>query len=164
MKKLITACFAVPALLSLVLVSGCGPSTAGQLPTNKVTGTVTMNGAPVPGATVTFSPTEKGIPAAIGMTDGQGVYTLTTYQPGDGAVEGNYKVTVTKFVASAAPAEASHDPTGASGASGAPQHSGPRGGASGGGSALPDKFAKADSSPFLMTVKKGDNDFPLDLK
>ena len=154
----------LPLLMSVVaLTAGC-PGSAGGLPTHKVTGAVTMNGAPVIGATVTFVPQKKGIPAAIGMTDAQGNYTLQTYAPGDGAVEGDFKVTVTKYVAAAAPAEASHDPTGATGASGTPSHGGPKNAGSTGGSALPEKFSKADSSPFMVTVAKGDNTFDLDLQ
>ncbi|MGN6544923.1 MAG: hypothetical protein ACTHK7_07725 [Aureliella sp.] len=124
--------------------------------TNKVTGKVTMGGAPVPGATVTFSPITQGNPPALGVTDTQGVYTLTTYDSGDGAVAGEYKIMVSKSAPSAAPAEPQHDPTGQS-VPASPQHSGPRGAAAGPSSLLPEKYSRADTTPISKTVKEGDN-------
>ena len=61
------------AMLGFVATTGCdsgGPAIA------KVTGKVTLKGAPIKGATVQFHP-EKG-PMAVGMTDDQGNFTLTT--------------------------------------------------------------------------------------
>ena len=112
-----------------LLLSGCN-STEGRVQTNKVKGKVTYNGSPVASATVTFSPQEKGTPTAMGITDGQGVYTLTTYDSGDGAAAGIYKVLVYKMndaASSSEPAMPAHDPTGA-GPSGPPSHAGPPGG------------------------------------
>lgn len=60
-----------------------------------VKGVVKLDGAPVAGATVTFLPDgEKGQPAS-GMTDSQGNFTLSTNNV-DGAMAGNYKVTISK--------------------------------------------------------------------
>lgn len=82
------ACFAVV---------GCGGA---SLKTEMVTGVVTLDGAPVEGATVTFSPTSGGV-MAVGQTDAEGKYTLTSQQggaPGKGAVVGEYQVGVVKSV------------------------------------------------------------------
>jgi hypothetical protein len=73
---------------------GCGGS-AVELPTQPASGTVTYQGNPVAGATVTFSPEGEGR-AAFGRTDESGHFTLTTLQPGDGALEGSYTVAITK--------------------------------------------------------------------
>jgi hypothetical protein len=60
-----------------------------------VSGTVKYKGAPVPKATINFSPSGKDTakPGASGtVTDGN--FTLTTLTPGDGALPGEYKVTI----------------------------------------------------------------------
>lgn len=59
-----------------------------------VTGTVTHNGQPVEGATVTFNPTEGR--AASGITDAEGRFTLTTLTANDGAMPGSYNVGISK--------------------------------------------------------------------
>ncbi len=74
---------------------GCGRS---QYPeTAPVEGTITLNGAPVEGATVTFAP-EKGR-SSSGRTNNLGKYTLTYKQRIQGAVLGRHQVKITKFVA-----------------------------------------------------------------
>lgn len=86
-------------LAAVVYLSGCG-SDAPKVNTVPVTGKVTYNGQPVAGATVAFIPTNPDGRAAQGVTDEQGVYTLTTYLgPNDqpaGAEPGDYKVTIQK--------------------------------------------------------------------
>jgi hypothetical protein len=75
---------------SLLLLPGCGgrgPKTA------RSSGTVTMNGKPLPNVGVTFLPTKKG-PVAVGNTNENGEFTLTTNRKGDGAVIGKHKVTI----------------------------------------------------------------------
>jgi hypothetical protein len=79
----IAICLAVAAL-------GCKPSS--QLPTAKVRGTVTVDGAPIPSGTVYFSPT-KGR-GARGKIKTDGTFELTTYQEGDGAIMGEHAVFV----------------------------------------------------------------------
>ena len=61
-------------------------------------GTVTYNGAPVDGASVTFYP-DGGTDArsAGGRTDARGVFQLTTLKPQDGVFPGNYTVTIIKY-------------------------------------------------------------------
>lgn len=78
-----------------VLVAGCGGARREGPETVKVTGTVTLDGKPLAGANVTFSPKVAG-PPAFGETDEQGRFSLQTFEPGDGAISGKYLVTVTK--------------------------------------------------------------------
>lgn len=150
--------------LVAVVVIGCGPTGGKQMRTFPVTGKVTMGGAPVPGATVTFAPTVEGNPAATARTDTQGVYTLTTYDSGDGAVKGEYKVLVSKSAPSGGgPSEPAHDATGEGGGPTEPSHSGPRGAATEGGSLLPEKYASIASTPLIKTVNPEDNTIDLAL-
>ena len=104
---------AIWRLVSIVAVVGfavgCGGGGSGRTAaTVPVTGTVTLDGAPVAGAIVAFSPKAEGVSAAFGTTDATGKFTLTTVQPGDGAMVGSYDVTVTKTTA---PAGAASGPT-----------------------------------------------------
>ncbi len=85
------------AALVCLAISGCGGGSTYKPPSEvyPVSGTVTYNGQPVAGATVTFFAAEAQRTAA-GMTNDQGVYRLTTFTSNDGAVVGKQSVTVTK--------------------------------------------------------------------
>lgn len=73
----------------LCLSAGCGSDA--PVP---VAGKVTVNGKPVGNAGVTFHPQDgKGRPATAETAD-DGTYKLTTVNPGDGALKGEYKVTI----------------------------------------------------------------------
>lgn len=78
------------ALLGTVLVCGFGCGGSGPVP---VTGKVTVDGVPVAGAGVLFTPKGGGRPAH-GETKADGTYELTTARPGDGALPGEYVVTI----------------------------------------------------------------------
>ncbi|MDA1251617.1 MAG: carboxypeptidase-like regulatory domain-containing protein [Planctomycetota bacterium] len=82
-------------LLCLTATSlvGCSGGTEDRQPTHYVTGVVKMAGGPITGATVMFTPT-TGQRVATGVTDDNGKYELTTYETGDGAMPGVYKVLV----------------------------------------------------------------------
>jgi len=62
-----------------------------------VSGVVRYNGKPLDGARVTFTNSAAGI-SAYALTDAQGKFTLTTFEPGDGAAPGHYQITVTKAI------------------------------------------------------------------
>jgi hypothetical protein len=85
----------LPCLLVIALV-GCRGGVSGAKPV-KSDGSVTLDGAPVDGAIVTFEPNDisNGRPAT-GRTDSKGNFALTTYNTGDGALPGSYIVLVTK--------------------------------------------------------------------
>ena len=86
-------------LLSLALVMPCfvGCGGASDRPELfKVTGSVTFKGAPVEGATVTFScPTASR--SASGVTDASGKFSLTSFDTNDGAIAGEHAVTIIKL-------------------------------------------------------------------
>ena len=78
------------ALASGLLAWGCGGD-SGELPTVRVSGSLTVEGKPVPQGTVHFQP-EKG-PAATGIVH-DGKFTLFTYKEGDGVVAGKNRISV----------------------------------------------------------------------
>jgi hypothetical protein len=83
----------------VLAVPGCGGG--GKV---AVKGTVTLDGQPVEGAMVAFVPADPGKgEIAYGTTDKDGTFRLTTTKPNDGAVPGEYKVTVVYAEAAEAP-------------------------------------------------------------
>lgn len=88
----------IACLLSAAL-SGCGDGRPGLV---EATGTVTVDGKPVEGASVSFQPIAEEMEGfgrpAVGTTDASGKFSLMTYEPGDGVPEGKYKVAVQKRV------------------------------------------------------------------
>jgi hypothetical protein len=88
-------------IISLVLFIplGCQKKQADNPEFRYVTGTVTLDNAPLKGATVTFFPLEPSGMSASGYTDAQGKYTLTALESftiGKGTKPGKYRVTVVK--------------------------------------------------------------------
>ncbi|MDO5310163.1 MAG: carboxypeptidase-like regulatory domain-containing protein [Planctomycetia bacterium] len=86
-------------LLALVvamttLFVGCK---GGSIKTEMVTGKITLDGEPVADAKIVFSPVGSG-ESASGVSDAEGVYTLTTNggAPGKGALVGEYQVGIVK--------------------------------------------------------------------
>jgi hypothetical protein len=80
--------FAAPFLLAGL---GCG----GKDQLVRLEGIVTLDGEPVEGAIVSFLPDEAGGRFASGTTAKDGSFRLTTNKPDDGALPGDYRVTVT---------------------------------------------------------------------
>ena len=91
MTSLVRRAVAGLLLLPLVaLAAGCG---ALGKPV-KVSGVVTLDGKPLPGATVTYTPVNDSGRPASGRTDTDGSFRLTTFRSDDGALPGEYKVIV----------------------------------------------------------------------
>jgi hypothetical protein len=80
-------------LVGLFMVTGCGEG--GGAATVKVKGVVMAGGKAVDDAVITFY-SKSGGEAASGRTDAEGKFQLTTRKPNDGAVPGDYIVTVAK--------------------------------------------------------------------
>lgn len=76
-----------------IVLAGCSQSS--RPPTYRVTGTVTLQGKPLADAVITFVPIGEG-EAASAITDANGHYALTTWEAGDGARSGEYRVKVSK--------------------------------------------------------------------
>lgn len=60
----------------------------------KVSGRVTLDGQPLPGATIMFHPADGKGSIASGRTDANGNFRLTTFNVDDGALPGDYKITI----------------------------------------------------------------------
>ncbi len=130
----------------LLLVSVCltGCSRDGRPPVYPVQGRVSFRGKPTANAMVTFHPVNDKHPGAVrpvGHVDDQGNFTLTSYATGDGAPEGEYRVTVVWYLASRA------------GGRGAGEDTVSR-------NYLPEKYARAETSQLRATVAKGQNGLP----
>ena len=90
----------------LAVTAGCGGSSLGTpVP---VTGKIIYQGQPVEGAQVTFhAKADTGEEGAVrrsanGRTAADGTFSLTTFKTGDGALPGDYVITVSKIEGSAA--------------------------------------------------------------
>jgi hypothetical protein len=77
---------------ALVSVTGCGDDD-GLGKRYPVSGKVTYNGQPVPKAKLSFVPVAGDGRGAYGDVE-NGAFTLTTLSPNDGALPGDYKVTL----------------------------------------------------------------------
>lgn len=85
------------AFIAVTSISGCGGGGAeGGVAVYEASGTVTLFGNPLEGASVAFAPTAKGQPTAMGKTDAEGKFVLSTYGYEDGAAEGTYKIVISK--------------------------------------------------------------------
>ncbi len=93
-----------------VAVSGCDDGRIARYP---VTGTVVVDGQPADGAMLIFVPVggseEFQRERPFGVTDAAGKYELRTFQPGDGAPAGDYKVMVRWLAPAAQSQEADRD-------------------------------------------------------
>jgi hypothetical protein len=80
----------------LCLLSGCGGVASGHV---EASGTVTLDGTPVAGASVVFVPvTPDAGEAGFAITDEDGRYELGTGEEKNGGVPGSYMVQVSKTV------------------------------------------------------------------
>ena len=132
----------VLALAVLGAMAGCGgPDRPMTVP---VSGIVRYAGQPVAGADVVFQP-QQG-PMATGQTDEQGRFQLMTFQPGDGAVPGEYAVMISKKEAVVDPRQ--------------PENPYPQV-----RDVLPPRYGNATQSRLTVRVQAAQrNDFPFDLQ
>jgi hypothetical protein len=164
MNKLLSMAFSVVFVATLGL--GCSGGGDSNLPkTYPVSGTVTQAGQPVAGATVKFSMAD-GSRSAVGMTDDRGKYTLMTFSPGDGAVPGEYNVSIAKYDRPAAASGSSGNVADTGDEPPEEPETGPAGDdeAEGPKTLLPEKYADPKTSGLKATVAEASNehDFKVD--
>lgn len=146
------------ALAVFMCLPGCDSSGVKTAP---VTGVVTYKGAPLKAANIKFLPADG--PMAVGMTDDNGKFKLTT-NGRPGATIGLHKVVITKMTggveASAAPSNPKPDDMmkmqkEAMGK----KNTGPK-------SEIPESYANPDTSKLTADVsaKGADNEFSFDLQ
>jgi hypothetical protein len=83
--------WAVVCGCAVAFFGGCGS----EFKLGQVSGTVTVDGAPVPNLQVLFEPQDKKQPSSIGFTQADGKYKLRCASGVDGAVLGQHTVRVT---------------------------------------------------------------------
>ena len=147
MFRKVTCFFSV---LFIVAIAGCGPK---GLRVEYVEGIVTLDGDPVSEATVTFLPVTETPPMemATGTTDANGAYKLSsvTGKATGGAVAGDYKVLVTKSTVDSSAGDVEY---GAVRPIAKYTH------------LLPAPYRDPQHTPLQVTVQKGKNKIPLELK
>jgi hypothetical protein len=86
----------VAALPWACVFVGCGKDAQQNVPTFPVTGTISFQGQPIPGAFVTLHPIKPvaNAPTPRASVAADGSLRVSTYNGGDGAPEGDYVLTV----------------------------------------------------------------------
>ena len=84
-------------VLSFAIFMGCSKA-QGLKGLVKVKGTITLDGSPLEGASIVFVPTTMSdeVRSASGTSDASGNFEMTTLNKGDGAMPGDYRITVVK--------------------------------------------------------------------
>lgn len=95
MQQLKTFCTACVCFGVVVTLAACGGGSDGAPDLGQVTGTITMDGAPLTDASVTFMP--EGVRASSAMTDSAGKYELIYIRDEKGAAIGKHKVVISKL-------------------------------------------------------------------
>ena len=96
MTRTIRHCLCVSLVLFPLALTGCGSKTLKPKETFPAQGRIVLGGEPVRFAIVRLTPKSDSGQPADGNTDEHGVFHLRTYSNGDpdGAVPGEYKVTI----------------------------------------------------------------------
>jgi hypothetical protein len=127
---------AAPVLVLLVVAGSVRSRNAGRVRVNQAEGQVSLDGKPIPNATVflhPIGPANPRVPRPRAVVREDGTFALGTYRTDDGAPAGDYKVTVQWFAAAAG---------------GSPRNQ------------LPPRYASADTSGLTLHVKEGENHLP----
>jgi hypothetical protein len=124
-------------LFAMAAIVGAGCDRPGTAPTAPARGKLLHNGKPATSARVIFTP-ESGRPA-VGTTDEEGNFVLSTFETDDGAVVGEHTVTVSDLERNW-----NQDPS---------------------TSRFPAPYERADTTPLEVEVKpEAENDFTFDMK
>lgn len=94
--KLSSKGIGIIVVVTLMLTSACRSKPSDQPDLGQVNGTVTMDGAPLAGALVSFAPDEGRASQAV--TDSEGKYELIYQGNTKGAKVGSHKVQITTYI------------------------------------------------------------------
>ncbi len=164
MRTRLAVGFVFPLLVGTLV--GCGPDVPADFPPLHPTQvTVTLDGQPLPDATVSFSPADGGRWLATGITDTAGQCWMRTLAEYEGVVAGDYRVSVRKFTEAGMPPELAamedthsteyvelYEKLLAEGKLDEPQP------------LVPERYLLPTTSGFEVTVTEGSNEFTLDLQ
>jgi len=125
-------------LMLALCLAGCG----GSQKTTPVSGVVLLDGKPLAGASIKFEPQGKGRDAT-GETDQNGQFTMSTFQPRDGMVAGEYKVVISPPLGTADTTRHASAEEAMAAASKTKPAMKP---------AFPEKYARADQTPLTQAV------------
>ncbi len=87
-------------LTTAVACTGCGGSGGGddnRPDRTQISGVVTLDGAPVEGALITFHPMDPAGSGANGRSGAAGEFVMGTFSGDDGVIPGSYQVTISKI-------------------------------------------------------------------
>jgi hypothetical protein len=143
-----------------MLILACGDDQFGRK-RYPVSGAVSYNGNAVEKGVVTFHSVEPEGSAATGQIE-NGRYSLTTFSPGDGAIPGKYKVSVTSKTADYAAAEAEFAKKGMPKGTAMPQEFSAKVFKEAKDN-IPPKYSLPDTSGLEYTVKEGSNTYDIPL-
>ncbi|PQO31392.1 hypothetical protein C5Y96_13715 [Blastopirellula marina] len=87
----------ISAAAVCLFMLGCGAGNQNP-PTSAAKGKLTLKGQPVEGATIQFLPAAPEGKVASAKSEADGTFILSTFETGDGAMPGKFKVTVRKLV------------------------------------------------------------------
>lgn len=136
----------------LLAIAGCGRQDSGvKVPEElaPVTGLVTMDGKPLSGASILFTPgPDTHGQGAYGVTDADGKYELTHYSNKKGIPPGRYLVVITKYTL----ADGSPIPQGQTAADANASES------------IPAAYSDANSTQLSAEVPSGGKTFDFELK
>ena len=130
----------IPLLFFPLLAAGCGDSVS-RLKTHPVEGFVHFEGRPLPGAFVVLHPkglADKKVLPAHAKTDAAGKFKASTYDANDGAIAGEYSVTVE--YQELVKTDAGYEPT---------------------PNLLPPKYASKTTTDLTVRIAEGENKLPI---
>jgi hypothetical protein len=116
--------------------------------TEMVEGTILLDGVPIPKASITFLPSGGGGEIASGFSDEQGRFTISSQNgaPGQGALIGEYRVTVSQV-------EVTYTPS----------PSDPEAGTTTAKELLPAIYRDKEKTPLNVSIQQGKNKVTLEL-
>lgn len=134
--------------LSLIALIGCNKGST--LDTQLIDGTITLDGAPLSKANITFYP-ESGGEIASAYSDEQGKFSVSSQNgtAGQGALAGQYSITVSKVEAKFVSANLKSDP---------------EAGRTETKELLPQMYQDKAKTPLKAEITKGENILTLELK
>ena len=130
----------ISAGILLGLVCGCGKTQTDRVSVAPVSGSVSFEGKPAPGALIVLHPKGESAPVAPkarAQVNADGTFRFSTYDSGDGVAPGEYVATITWYQLTKQGGEVKAGPN-----------------------VLPTKYANPKTSPWKVSVAEGGANIP----